>query len=237
MSLSSPAAFVLPQLESIPWLVHGFGTKRLKERDLAAMPELARFRRVSLKQVHSDIVRIVKTSSPEGPEGDALLTDQEGILLIIKTADCLPLILVDKNKVSIAAVHCGWRGTRKRLVQKVVRAMQEFFGSVPQDLLVGMGPCISRGCYEVGEDVYVDFIQAGWHDKGFHKHPYRQGKYFLDLKEVNRLQLLESGVSKEHIFSLDFCTHCEDAFLSFRRDRKTRGRMMNFVGISPYDRV
>lgn len=236
MSLTPPGYFVLPQLARITRLVHGFGTKRLKERDLDGIPELGPFRRISLKQVHSDTVHVIKAPSVEGLMGDALLTRQEGILLIIKTADCLPLILVDVKGMAVAAVHCGWRGTRKRLIQKAVRAMQVSFGSDPQALLAGLGPCIAQDCYEVGEDVYRDFTPSGRSESGFQKHPFRQGKYFLNLKKVNRLQLIDSGVPEEHIFSLDFCTHCEDDFWSYRRDRKTKGRLLNFVGISPHDR-
>ncbi|MBN1225190.1 MAG: peptidoglycan editing factor PgeF [Candidatus Aminicenantes bacterium] len=235
MYCASGDYLVIPQLEKIPWLVHGFGTKLWKEKKMARTSELSRFRSVHLKQVHSDIIVLIKTRPAKVLTGDAMLTEASGILLTIKTADCLPVILAERQGKAIAAVHCGWKGSQKRLVQKIVKAMQGYFACRPQDLLTGLGPCISGGCYEVGEDVYSDYRRAGLNAVGFQRHPSQKGKYLLDLKEVNRFQLMELGVLEEHIFSIDLCTHCEGDLWSYRRDRRTAGRLVNFVGIVSHD--
>jgi len=221
----------VPMLEEIPFILHGFGTRCWEESDFESKPELAQFERLSLKQIHSDIVRVI-TALPERPlDGDALITDRPGILLLITTADCLPVFLVDVEGKAIAAVHCGWMGTKRRVLQKTVEAMGSSFGSDPGSLLVAMGPCIAADCYEVGEDVFSEFVQAGLSEDVFQKHSEKKNKYFLNLRKANRMQLAESGVQPENVSAVDLCTHCDDKLLSYRRDRITDRRLINFIGM------
>jgi len=221
---------IATNLETIPFIVHGFGTKTWSENSLERAQGLSRFAHLSLRQIHSAIVRVVRAIPDTSLEGDAMITTQPGILLVIKTADCLPVFIVDMKEKAIGAVHCGWKGTVKRICQKTVEAMASCFGSEPRSMLVGMGPCIATGCYEVGEDVFEEFKQSGLSHSVFHSHPQRKNKYFLDLVQANRLQLTELGVPEENIVSVALCTHCDDTLLSYRRDRKTRRRLVNFIG-------
>jgi len=231
MAIDRKDYLTVPRLMEIPFVVHGFGTKHWTESDFERKAELARFKHLSLRQTHSEIVRIIRVIPDGLLEGDAMITDQPGILLIIKTADCLPVFLVDVEGKTIAAVHCGWKGTKKRVLQKTVGAMKSSFGSVPESILVAMGPCIASSCYEVGEDVLSEFVQTGLSRDVFQKHPKRENKYFLDLNKANRIQLTEVGVQEENIISVDVCTHCDDDLLSYRRDRKTAQRLVNFIGL------
>ena len=231
MSINRKDYWTVPRLEEVPFIVHGFGTKHWKENDFERKPELARFRRLFLKQTHSDIVRVIRAIPDRLLEGDAMVTDQSGILLIISTADCLPVFIVDTVEKIIAAVHCGWQGTHKRVLQKTVKTMTANFGSAPGSLLVAMGPCIASSCYEVGEDVLSEFVQSGLSREVFQSHPSRKNKYFLDLNKANRMQLTELGVRAENIVSVDLCTHCDDDLLSYRRGEKTAQRLMNFIGL------
>ncbi len=89
--------------------------------------------------------------------GDALLTDQDGILLSVRTADCLPILVVDPTHRAVAAVHAGWRGTLQCIPEKVVAEMRRLFGSNPRELLAAIGPSIRACCYEVGEEVVDAF--------------------------------------------------------------------------------
>jgi YfiH family protein len=232
MFIADKDYLTIPQLDIIPGLIHGFGTRRLHEEAFQGNSRLGRFRRVYLRQVHSDLVVFIKSPPPEASAGDAMLTEQPGILLVIKTADCLPVLLAERNGKAVAAAHCGWRGTQKRLIQKTVEAMRGRLGCRVRDLVIGLGPCIGRSCYEVGEDVYSAFSREGLRESVFQRHPSRKDKFVLDLKEANRNQLLERGIPKENIFSIDLCTHCEKSLWSYRRDRKMTGRLANFVGLA-----
>jgi len=224
--------FTVSRLAKIPRLVHGFGKENLKEKDLKKESKWRDFRLLSLKQIHSDIIRVIERYPEKILEGDAMLTDCPQILLIITTADCLPVIIVDEKKMVIAAIHCGWRGTYKKIIQQALQGLKDVYDSDFSSLLVAMGPSIGQGCYEVGEDVRKNFYEKGLSTKDFRSHPRHRGKYLFDLRSANRSQLLALGVKKKNIFSLDICTHCEKDLISFRRNREGKSRMLNFIGIS-----
>ncbi len=220
----------IPGWEKIPFLVHGFGNRNWKYSDFRRNPVLRKFKPIFLRQIHSDIAHIVRGFSENKKSGDALLTDRPGLLLVIKTADCLPVLMTDKNGRAVAGVHCGWRSTSQRLVQKVVDILERSYGCEPSSLMVAFGPSIGGDCYEVGEDVKNVFEKKGLEGKGFSPHPRRKDKLFLDLRLSNRYQLQEKGVSDSNVFEVDMCTHCDKEFLSYRRDRETKGRMLSFIG-------
>jgi YfiH family protein len=199
------------ELDAFPWLVHGFGTRAADIRGM--FPNLA-----TVKQVHSG--RCVSGGGRAGVlgEGDALLENVPGAVVAVKTADCLPILLVDERYRAIASVHAGWRGTVARIAQRAVSAMHETFGTEPANLRAAIGPGIGACCYEVGPEVAAQF--------GVH------GRTHLDLPETNRWQLVETGVPPERIYLLGLCTRCQPAdFHSFRRDKEAAGRMYAFAGI------
>ncbi len=222
---------VVEAFKRIPSLVHGFGTRYWGEDGLDSCQELAGFRQVSLRQTHSDIVHTITRYPHEKMEGDALVTDRPGILLIIKTADCLPVLVVDPQRRVVAAVHCGWRGTLKNVIAKTLRMITQNFGSDVSSLRVALGPCIDKSCYEVGEDVRERFEHHGISNGNFDRHPFKREKYLFDLRGANRAQIIEMGVPREQIFSVELCTHCEKDLFSYRRDRARGGRLINFIGL------
>jgi len=185
---------------------------------------------VLLDQIHSDIVHIIKDAPSDRPRGDALVTNVPGLLLVIKTADCLPLLLMDERLRVVAAVHAGWRGTRSRIVQKTVGAMKTRFGTNPADIIAAPGPCIGPACYEVGEDVRSAFLSAEFPDDLFVPAG-RPAKYFLDLDAANALQLRSAGVPPGPPLRSSACTHCDPGLHSYRRDRDTSRRMFSFIGL------
>ncbi|MGD9347195.1 MAG: peptidoglycan editing factor PgeF [Candidatus Aminicenantes bacterium] len=222
---------IVEAFNRIPFLVHGFGTRQGTEEDLISNPDLAGFHRVSLRQTHSDIVRVITTVPLKRMEGDAIVTDRSRILLIIKTADCLPVFIVDRKIRIVAAVHCGWRGTLKRIIAKTIRAMEMNYGSDSLSLYFAFGPCIDEACYEVGEDVREKFRNEGLEKGIFDRHPLKEKKYVLNLRRANRAQILAQGVPEKNIFSIDRCTRCDSDFFSYRRDGDRAGRMINFIGL------
>ncbi len=203
---------------SFEWLDHGFGTRW--SQDHLPEPSIA-----WLEQRHSDRVILVRQPGCAG-EGDALITDRPGLALVVRTADCLPILLVDPVRQVVGAVHAGWRGTRAGITARAVEYMYHKFGSNPACLWVAVGPAIGRCCYEVGPEVAL----------AFEAYPnaieQRLGKTFLDLVEVNRQQLTGLGVPSTRIHVASLCTACHpDEFHSYRRQRRHTGSMPSFVSI------
>jgi polyphenol oxidase len=210
---------------------------------------------VTLRQVHSDIIHPV-SGLPDRPlVGDGLVTATPGLLLAVQTADCLPVIVVDRKQRVVGAFHAGWRGTVKRIVEKGVGEMRRWFGSHPQDLEAAIGPGVHNCCYTVGEEVRETFAsQFEYAAKLFHEvkesDPVRE-KYpllfltarapghsklpvniFLDLVEANRRQLIDAGVPAKHIEASPLCTSCRTELLfSYRAEKGITGRLMGVAGV------
>ena len=198
-------------LDVFPWLVHGFGT-RLSDIP-AAFAQLA-----TLKQIHSASCVPAEGRAGLLGEGDALIENQPGSVVAVKTADCIPVLLVDERRRVVAAVHAGWRGTAARIAGDAVALMGRRFGTSAGDLHAAIGPGIGECCYEVGAEVAERF--GG------------QGSGHIDLAAANRRQLEESGVTPRRIYASNLCTMCRgEEFDSFRRDREKAGRMYSFAGI------
>ena len=112
---------------------------------------------IQVKQIHSAIVHAVSNPVAEPLTGDGFVTNLSGLLLGIKTADCVPVLVADVKRRVVGAFHAGWRGTVARIVEKGVGEMRRQFGSVPRDLRAAIGPCIRRCCYSVGSEVRAEF--------------------------------------------------------------------------------
>ena len=209
--LDSSQVYRAQELDAFPWLLHGFGTRH------ADIP--ARFAQLAtLRQVHS--ASCVEAAGRIGVlgHGDALLEDVPGCVVAVKTADCIPVLLVDGRRRAVAAVHAGWRGTAAHIVERAVARMAERFGSAPEDLHAAVGPGIGPCCYEVGPEVRAEFGA--------------QGKGPLDLPAENIRQLAHAGVTQARIYASNLCTRCRaEEFHSFRRDGEAAGRMYSFAGI------
>ena len=292
----------VPQWAEYGWLVHGFSTRldgvsslpgsrngtnlnlgtvawdrpakvRENRKRLLALLRADSMRLVGLRQVHSDLIRVVeesedsagtanverteRTENPDGLlRGDALITNVPGFLLTILAADCLPVLLIDVRQRVVAALHCGWRGTLRRLAQKGVGRMMQMFGARVRDLRAAIGPGIGVCCYQVGQEVVEEFqAQFPYASQLLQfrtapltpmkiKHPLlfshllkpvgpsENERVYLDLVRANVRQLAEVGIPEKHIFAEALCTHCHpDLFFSYRRDGALAGRMMGVIGI------
>lgn len=223
--------FTIPQLLELPFLTHGFGTRLLTQGDIQAKPEWRSFSSVFLKQIHSDIFFQVNSVPEEDLVGDALLTQQPNLLLSIKTADCLPILVVSRDPKAVAAIHSGWKGTCLDLTQKVIRAMKKELGCSPSSLQAALGPAIGLSSYEVGEDVRECFEDFKIVSQFFRPHPLYKNKHYFDLRGSNLFQLLDAGLKEENIFSLNFDTFTDLTFYSYRREKEETGRMISFIGM------
>lgn len=177
-------------------------------------------------QVHGDTVRVVEkggtiSEAPPFP-CDALITNRPGIALFVFSADCVPILLHDPVARCIGAVHAGWRGTAGGILRKTVEMMRSCYGSVPSDLLAAIGPSIGSCCYEVGPEVYETLGKA--YPEIDEYTAMKSGRYYPDLKGLNRLALERCGVPASRISVNRDCTKCDPAlFWSHRRDGDKRG--------------
>lgn len=210
------------------------GTIQRHRRELAEVVGFNIDCLVTGQQVHSAHIGVV-TWKDKGrgaidkesrlPETDALITDEEEICLMVLSADCVPIILYDPVCRVMAAIHAGWRGTVARIVVDTVQMMQAKFQCLPENILAGIGPSIGKCCFEVGAEVAQAFGSIFLLTENIIYESKKPGKYFIDLWEANRRQLLEVGVRDEHIEVAGMCTVCNpDHFFSYRRDGERAGR-------------
>lgn len=180
-------------------------------------------------QTHSTHVQVITldTSLQDLEEVDAMVTRLPGYCLCVSTADCVPIMLYDTNRQVVAAVHAGWRGTVGRIAEKTLAVMAECYGTEGKDVLACIGPSISLEAFEVGDEVYAAFENAGFDMQRMAR---RYEKWHLDLWEANRLQLLDGGVPADHIGVAGICTYhqCDD-FFSARRLGIKSGRILSGI--------
>ncbi len=179
-------------------------------------------------QKHTE--RILVLGSSLKPEvADAVVTERKGILIGVQVADCVPVLLCEKNAGVIAAVHAGWRGTAGAVLGKTIDTMADRLGCRRERILVAVGPSI-RGCsYEVDKEVAVRVETAT--GKGDYLSS-RGMKYLLDLALANKGQALSKGVLESNIWISPDCTYCNpDKYYSYRYARGPTGRQGGFIGI------
>ena len=214
--LDSGNVYRAQALEEIPWLEHSFGT-----RLAAGWPDTDDL--ATVRQIHSDKILKADRTGSLG-EGDALITNQPGITLAVRTADCLPILMADTRNRAIAAVHAGWRGTVREIVPKTVRAMAEHFGTHPDDLVIAIGPGIGACCFEVGPEVGIEFAPF------FPERSDLGQRTKVDLVETNIRLLGRNDGRMRQIATSGLCSCCDaDHFHSYRRDREGAGRMVSII--------
>ncbi|MDO4519515.1 MAG: peptidoglycan editing factor PgeF [Eubacteriales bacterium] len=192
-------------------------------------------------QTHTTNVRVI-TAQDRGNgitrprafrDVDGMITNVPGIVLATFYADCVPLFFIDPVHKAIGLSHSGWRGTVGKIGAVTVEKMREEFGSEPKDLIAAIGPSICQSCYEVSEDVIVEF-QKNFGREYWERLYYAKenGKYQLNLWEANRIIFKEAGILEEHISMPGICTCCNPEFLfSHRASHGKRGNLGAFLGI------
>lgn len=266
----------LREFDRLPWLVHAFSTRAAGDLgDPAARRRFAQslcgngMQPVTLHQIHSAVVRVagkragaslsavaIDLPRDPAPRGDALIAAKPGLLVGVKTADCLPMLIADRRRRIVAAVHAGWRGLARRIVEKTIGELRRSFGCAPDDLLAAIGPGIQACCYEVGPEVLQEFAcqfaDAGEFCKTDPPNPaltilpkqvmpgsthallrdLEADRGRVDLAEAARRQLLAAGLAEKHIYNSGLCTACGlDRFYSYRREKEAAGRMLAVIGV------
>lgn len=172
-------------------------------------------------QIHSELITYVDSPGNCG-QSDAMITDRRGLALAVSIADCTPILIYDKSKKVIVAVHSGWRGTYKEILLKTISKLVDDFHSDPTTLICYIGPSISQINYEVDNEVAEKFPEK-YSVK-------RDHKYLLDVSGINYDFLVEAGVKKCNIQKSILCTFTyKSIFHSYRRDGKKSGRSLAVI--------
>ena len=198
-------------------------------------------------QIHSDSSRIIANEYFKLPanireqiiEGvDAVMTNELNVCIGVSTADCIPILLYDTKHHATAAIHAGWRGTVKHIVQKTIREMGIVYQTKPQELQAVIGPGISLQNFEVGDEVYEQFVNACFDmeriARRFRVMQPKEGelplKWHLDLKLSNRIDMETMGVLPQNIIDEGICTYDNtNDYFSARKLGVDSGRIYNGI--------
>lgn len=239
ISIHADHTLTFSLFDQFPQLLCKLSTKRLGNLDsrrnekllvdnsfYSSLPAKA----IRMEQIHADTVSLVKAlqSGDCVVEADGLVTRDLNTFLCVTVADCIPLFLYDPKNNIVALAHSGWRGTLKNIVQKLVAlCIQE--GSHVEDLYGAIGPHIGACCYEVSPTVAALFTQKFKERVVFEN----CGKWYVDLGQAVRTQLVDLGLSFGHIDASVSCTNCQNnLYFSYRRDKKDEyGQMVGVIGI------
>jgi hypothetical protein len=184
-------------------------------------------------QIHS--TKIVVTDRPLNKnethiKGDAILTNQPSVTLLMRFADCVPILLFDPVKRAIGIVHAGWVGTVDKIVEKAIQDMNRNYGTNPNDLIAAIGPSIGPDHYSIGEDVQ-NRIQSSFGEDGTKVVSKRNGKLYFDLWKANKICLNNVGVDKIEV--AEICTQCSmEDWYSRRGEYGKTGRFGVVFGLS-----
>lgn len=213
---------------------HFFGTRH-EPRDVGSLGSDDESVRgvVSVTQVHGTDALVldhpVRGGETFAGGWDALLTNQAGVVLTIRTADCLPMLVHDPVRHVVAALHVGWRGAVAGIVPKTLSLLRQRFGSTPESLQIGIGPSVGPCCYEVDEPV-LSRLRAGFRDWRSVVEETGPNKAMLDLHALVRRQAQAAGVDGDRIQSVRVCTACHpDLFYSYRREGTVKGTMISGI--------
>ena len=224
---------------------HFFTTASLELRQhesewqaVAALAGVPRERLLFLRQVHGDVIAVSHQRDADNwrpPTADGLISGDHSAALVVRVADCAPILLADSGTGAVAALHAGWRSTMRSIAANGVAAMQRELGSRPEQLVAAIGPSLGSCCGEMGEEVVDAFRAAGhtentiarWFTRESGRRPH------FDLWTANRDQLEAAGVPAESIHVSGLCTRTFDTFFhSFRAAGSQAGRMAAVIRAS-----
>ncbi len=222
-----------------PNIYYSFGNKTdslslIKKGDrkvLVADQEIPLARFVMADQTHSREIKVIEESDlgsgflankPEIPVVDGFVTNLPNVFIVIKGADCTPILVYAKSKSVVGGCHSGRQGTKNGIIKNLIQTMLTEFNLIVTDLVVVIGPAISGASYQVSEEVYSDFVTMTGIEQD-----YRQ----LDMQRVIVRDVLEMGLLSENIIKSRECTYASPNYFSYRRD-KTRERQVSIIGIT-----
>ncbi len=186
---------------------------------------------VMAEQTHSEDIKTIEgcdlgagfiKDKDEIPHVDGFITDKENVFIVIKSADCTPILVYAKNKPLVGGCHSGREGTRKGIIKNLIKQMLTDYNLSPSDLVVMIGPAINARNYQVSLEIYNEFIASSKLDQDYRK---------IDMQKVIINDLIQMGIREENIISSQICTYENMDYNSYRRD-KTPERQLSIIGIS-----
>jgi polyphenol oxidase len=217
-------------------IFHFFGTKETPINLAGLMFHANYSNNIQLvlpQQSHGKLVGLVTKENQYDAfnQTDALICNTKGIMVAVKTADCVPILLFDPCTKAVAAIHSGWRSTAQNIVGETICQLGVQFGCKPENLIAAIGPCISGTHYEVGADVAANFNKPEFKDAVTYKDMPLQ-KALLDLRKIIYIQLRLAGLPEQQIEVSNLCTYSTPAlFYSARRNGAATGRMISGIMI------
>jgi len=181
---------------------------------------------VMVKQVHGSAIVVAERPDPELLEtpADGLITKVPGLVIGIRTADCVPVFFWDPVQKVAGIAHGGWKGVKEGIIAQMLKIFEKGFGTKMGDLRVAIGPSIRKCCYEVGKE-FLGYFPGFYRGKD-------AAKGHLDLVGVIRSRLLKRGVLETHVQDTGLCTVCENKkFFSYRMESQTQERILSVMSI------
>ncbi|MFA5159804.1 MAG: peptidoglycan editing factor PgeF [Candidatus Omnitrophota bacterium] len=181
---------------------------------------------IMVKQVHGSTIVVVERPDTELLEtpADGLITKIPGLVLGIRTADCVPVFFWDPVRKVAGIVHGGWKGVKDGIVAQMLKIFEKRCGTKTEDLRVAIGPSIRKCCYEVGKE-FLGYFPGFYHGKD-------AAGGNLDLVGVIKSRLWKRGVLESHIHDTGLCTVCENKkFFSYRMESQTQERILSVISI------
>lgn len=209
-----------------PANVHAFTTLRTTpETYLDSLPNNPSW----LKQIHGITVQCIDNMSQSLPEADAAIAFKPNQICVVRTADCLPVLICDMAGTQVAAIHAGWRSLSAGIIHQTCAQLT----STPAKCLAWLGPAIGPQSFEVGRDVLDNFVSNGWESaiiqQAFTPKPQTNDKWLANLYQLARFTLQKQGFAAENIYGGDWCTYSNpEQFYSYRRSADT-GRMASLI--------
>lgn len=214
---------------------HFFTTAPLELRDseaewrgVAEFAGVEPYRLRLLHQVHGNHIVVSGPADGPRPEADGTVCDDPSVALVVRVADCAPILIGDRRLGVVAAIHAGWRSTMQRIAPEGVAALKQHFGSRAGDLVAAIGPSLGACCGEMGEEVVESFRGDGHDEAAIGRWFVRQpgGRPHFDLWRANREQLERAGVPADAIHVSGLCTRTyPEVFHSYRAAGPHAGRM------------
>lgn len=213
-------------------VMHGFGLRDVGMAAYARVLGCDPARIPATQQVHGAMVHVVDGRSSGFLIGDGFCTTTRGVMLHIRTADCLPILWYDPGSCAVGAIHAGWKGLAARVISATIATAVETLGVRRATLCAAIGPAMGPACYEVSEGVIEQLSRGGHYVASVSTPSPNPGRWMLDLSAVAIAELRDNDIAGDRVADVGLCTHCRaEEFHSYRREPELQGRQGSFIAL------